>query len=64
MDFEYREGEPFEHHWQDFRTCKDRSLRTRTDLGWGYETPGVKCICVKVIDVFGVDTTTVIEVEV
>lgn len=64
VDFDWREGKPFEHHWQDFRTRKDRSLKTCTDLGWQYQTPGVHHICVKVIDVFGVDTTTVIEVEV
>ncbi|NLF02728.1 MAG: site-specific DNA-methyltransferase [Anaerolineales bacterium] len=61
VDFDWREGEPFEHCWQDFRTRKDRSLKTRTDIGWQYKTPGPHSICVKVIDVFGVDTTTVIE---
>jgi len=61
VDFEWREGKPFEHHWQDFRTRKDRSLRTRTDIGWEYEKKGKHLICVKVIDVFGVDTTTVIK---
>jgi adenine-specific DNA-methyltransferase len=64
VDFEWCDGKPFEHHWQDFRTRKDRSLKTRTDIGWEYETKGNKRICVKVIDVFGVDTTTVIGVEV
>jgi adenine-specific DNA-methyltransferase len=74
VDFEWREGKPFEHHWQDFRTRKDRSLKTRTDIGWEYpsvspvdggDRGGIKhLICVKVIDVFGVDTTTVIEVDV
>lgn len=64
VDFDWREGKPFEHHWQDFRTRKDRSLKTRTDLGWEYATPGKHRICVKVIDVFGVDTTAEIEVEV
>ncbi len=64
VDFEWREGKPFEHHWQDFRTRKDRSLKTKTDAGWEYQTKGTHQICVKVIDVFGVDTTTVIEVEV
>ena len=64
VDFESREGKPFEHHWQDFRTRKDRSLKTETDIGWEYDKSGKKSICVKVIDVFGVDTTTVIEVEV
>jgi very-short-patch-repair endonuclease len=64
VDFEWREGKPFEHHWQDFRTRKDRSLKTRTDIGWRYAKSGRYRIGVKVIDVFGVDTTTVIEITV
>jgi hypothetical protein len=64
VDFEWRDNKPFEHHWQDFRTRKDRSLKIKTDIGWEYEEKGKHQICVKVIDVFGVDTTTVIEVEV
>jgi len=64
VDFEWREDKPFEHHWQDFRTRKDRSLKTKTDAAWEYQEKGKHQICVKVIDVFGVDTTTVIEVEV
>ena len=64
VDFEHADGKPFEHHWQDFRTRKDRSLLTTSTSGWKYETPGRKRICVKVIDVFGVDTTKVIEVDV
>ena len=63
VDFEYREDKPFEHHWQDYRTRKDRSLKTTSDLEWTYETGGTKRICVKVIDVFGIDTTKVIEVK-
>jgi len=63
VDFEWRDGKPFEHHWQDFRTRKDRSLKTRSDLGWEYKEKGKHQICVKVIDVFGVDTTTVIKLE-
>jgi len=63
VDFEYREDKPFEHHWQDYRTRKDRSLKTVSDLEWTYESGGTKRICVKVIDVFGIDTTKVIEVK-
>jgi hypothetical protein len=69
VDFEWHPNKPFEHHWQDFRTRKDRSLKTKTDIGWEYQgsrsrdkTSGKKQICVKVIDVFGVDTTTVVEI--
>jgi adenine-specific DNA-methyltransferase len=64
VDFTHADGKPFEHHWQDFRTRKDRSLKTETEIGWEYKDKGSKRICVKVIDVFGVDTTTVIKVEV
>ncbi len=64
VDFTWREGKPFEHHWQDFRTRKDRSLKTSTDTGWKYAEKGTHQICVKVIDVFGVDTATVVEVRV
>ncbi len=64
VDFDYSPDKPFEHHWQDFCTRKERSLKTRTDLGWQYDTPGKHQIAVKVIDVFGVDTTTVLTVEV
>lgn len=64
VDFDYSPDKPFEHHWQDFRTRKDRSLKTRTDIGWQYKTTGRHLIAVKVIDVFGVDTTTVLEVDV
>jgi DNA modification methylase len=64
VDFDYSPEKPFEHHWQDFRTRKDRSLKTRSDLGWKYETPDKHQIAVKVIDVFGVDTTVVLDVEV
>ncbi|MDR7920777.1 DNA methyltransferase [Thermosynechococcus sp. HY213] len=64
VDFDYSPDKPFEHHWQDFRTRKDRSLKTRSDLGWTYEALGKHQIAVKVIDVFGVDTTVVLNVEV
>jgi len=64
VDFDYSPDEPFEHHWQDFRTRKKRSLKTRSGLGWQYEAPGKHQIAVKVIDAFGVDTTIVLDVEV
>jgi adenine-specific DNA-methyltransferase len=64
VDFEHADDKPFEHHWQDFRTRKDRSLKVTSTCQWQYDTPGKKSICVKVIDVFGVDTTTVVQVEV
>lgn len=64
VDFDYHKDKPFEHHWQDFRIKKKRTLSTKTDLGWKYHNTGKHEICVKVIDVFGVDTTIVMPVEV
>lgn len=64
VDFEHLDGKPFEHHWQDFRTRKDRRLLTTSNCRWKYATPGKKQIRIKVIDVFGIDTTKVIEVTV
>lgn len=64
IDFEHREDKPFEHHWQDYRTRKDRKLLIQSNCRWKYDTPGKKLIRIKVIDVFGIDTTKVIEVTV
>lgn len=64
IDFEHRDDKPFEHHWQDFRTRKDRSLKTESDARWNFDGKGTRQVCVKVIDVFGIDTTTVLEVKV
>ena len=62
VDFEWREGKPFEHHWQDYRTRKDRSLRTVSDAAHTYAKVGKHTICVKVVDVFGCDTSITVEV--
>jgi len=64
VDFEYHQDKPFEHHWQDFRTRSERKLTSKTDIGWSYKDKGKHEICVKVIDVFGIDTTIVMSVEV
>jgi adenine-specific DNA-methyltransferase len=64
VDFDWKPGEPFHHDWQDYRTRKDRSLKTVSDAGHAYEKPGVHTICVKVVDVFGCDTSIAIEVKV
>ena len=52
MDFDWREGKPFEHHWQDYRTRKDRSLKTVIDFGYDkYSKKGTYNACVKLIDI-------------
>ena len=53
----------FENEWQDFRVRGDRSLRTVSDPHT-YDTPGEYKIAVKVVDVFGNDTTKVVKVKV
>jgi adenine-specific DNA-methyltransferase len=65
VDFDWQEGKPFDHHWQDYRTRKDRSLKTVSDFGYDkYPEKGKHTACVKVIDVFGCDTSITVKVEV
>ena len=52
----------FENEWQSFRTKKDRSLEL---ISVAHECPpGRRKIAVKVVDIFGNDTMTIVEVEV
>ena len=52
----------FENEWQSFRTKKDRSLEL-TSVFHECE-PGRRKLAVKVVDIFGNDTMTIIEVRV
>ncbi len=52
----------FENEWQSFRTKKDRSLELTSVA---HEcTPGPRKIAVKVVDIFGNDTMTIVEVSI
>ena len=52
----------FENEWQSFRTKKDRSLELKSVF---HEcAPGRRKIAVKVVDIFGNDTMTIVEVTV
>ena len=53
----------FENQWQDFRTKDSRELRKISDPHT-YDTPGEYKIAVKVVDVFGNDTTKVVKLKV
>lgn len=64
IDFDYHPSQPFYHHWQTYRTRKNRKLPTTSNKEYEYATPGKHTICIKVIDVFGCDTTTLLEVNV
>ena len=63
VDFDWHKGKPFEHNWQDFRTRKDRTLKTVSDFGYDkYSKKGKYTACVKVIDVFGCDTSITVKI--
>ena len=52
----------FENEWQSFRTKKDRSLELTSVA---HEcTPGRRKLAIKVVDIFGNDTMTIVEVSV
>ena len=53
----------FENQWQDFRTKSNRSIQTKS-APHHYDTPGDYKIAIKVVDVFGNDTTKVIKVAI
>ena len=63
VDFDWKPGQPFNHHWQDYRTRKDRSLKTVSESGHVYPSKGVYTICVKVVDTFGCDTSVTMEIK-
>jgi len=52
----------FDNEWQSFRTKKDRSLELTSVA---QEVPSGRCkIAVKVVDIFGNDTMTIVAVRV
>jgi DNA modification methylase len=53
----------FENEWQSFRTLKERNLELRS-APHAYDKPGTYAVAVKVIDIFGNDTTKVFKVKV
>ncbi len=63
VDFDWSADRPFNHHWQDYRTRKDRSLKTVSDAGYEYPKKGKYQACVKVVDVFGFDTSVLVRMK-
>lgn len=53
----------FENEWQSFRTRKDRNLEL-TSAPHAYPKPGRYIAAVKVIDIFGNDTITLVPVNI
>ncbi len=62
VDWNYRD-DTFHNEWQEFRTKKNKTLQLQS-IDHHYEKPGNYKVMVKVIDVFGNDTTTIKEVTV
>lgn len=65
VEFEERwtGGYIFENEWQSFRTRQNRDLELTT-AEHSYERPGRYLVAVKVIDIFGNDTMTLVPVNV
>ena len=61
VDWDWNE-DTFHNMWQSYRTRKERKLDLKSDVH-AYETRGKHLIMVKVIDIFGNDTTKVLEVK-
>ena len=61
VDWDWNE-DTFHNMWQFYRTRKERKLDLKSD-GHAYESKGKHLIMVKVIDIFGNDTTKVLEVK-
>ena len=56
-------GYIFENEWQSFRTRQNRDLELKT-AEHTYDAPGRYTVAVKVIDIFGNDTMTLVPVNV
>lgn len=61
VDWDWNE-DTFHNMWQSYRTRKERKLELKTDAH-AYESKGKHLIMVKVIDIFGNDTSKVLEVK-
>jgi len=63
VDFDYHDDRPFHHDWQDYQIRKDRSLKLSSEQRHRYTQPGNYMACVKVIDLFGCDTSISVSVN-
>jgi adenine-specific DNA-methyltransferase len=61
VDWDYK-NDTFHNQWQSYRTKKDRTLNLKTDPHV-YPQKGDYKVMVKVIDIFGNDTTHIVEIK-
>jgi len=57
------EDDTFHNMWQSYRTKKEPRL-SLTSMSHTYENPGTHKILIKVVDIFGNDTTKLVEVKI
>lgn len=62
IDFNFQ-SDTFVNQWTSYRTRRGRALKLKSDP-YTYDKPGKYNILIKVIDVFGIDTSQVFKVEV
>jgi len=63
VDFDFEDGRPFHHDWQDYRLQSDRSLQIQSEQQYVYPSAGQYTACVKVVDIFGCDTSVTVAVD-
>jgi len=61
IDFDYR-NDTFNNGWTSYRTKKDRKLSLKAEHK--YEKPGKYKLFIKLIDIFGIDSSKIYEIEV
>jgi len=61
VDWDYQ-NDTFHNGWQSFRTRKDPKLAT--EATHAYEQPGTYKVLVKVVDIFGNDTTKMVKAQI
>jgi len=61
IDFDFR-NDTFNNGWTSYRTKKNRKLALSAEHH--YENPGKYKIFIKIIDIFGIDTSQIYEIEV
>ena len=61
VDFDFQ-NDTFNNGWTSYRTKQERKLRLAADHE--YKTPGTYKVFVKIIDIFGIDTSQVYDIKV
>jgi len=61
VDWDYKD-DTFHNGWQSFRTRKEPKLQTKATQT--YDQPGTYKVLVKVVDIFGNDTTKMVEIDI